>query len=179
MGRVREGFVPDRKVPLMSDSDERFPVRRKIRLPGSGYREGHCFFITIGTDKRYRWFSHHRVLGDELVNILNRTAAERHTLLFAWCVMPDHVHLLALDRDIVDLVRLLKGRATPLARHIEPQRRLWKRSFYDHGLRHEESVERVAQYIFENPVRKNLARAPPDYPWSGSNVWPDWCSLYD
>ena len=42
----------------------------------------------------------------------------------------------------------------------------------------DESVERVAQYILENPVRSNLARAPPEYRWSGSNVWPTWRSLY-
>jgi len=163
----------------MSDSDDRFPVRRKIRLPRSSYRESHCFFVTIGTHKRYGWFGRHHALGDELVNILNHTASGRHTQFFAWCIMPDHVHLLVQDPDIVDLVRLLKGRATPLARRVEPQRRLWQRSFYDHGLRRDESVERVAQYIFENPVRRELARSPPEYRWSGSNVWPAWRSLYD
>ena len=157
---------------------DRFPVRQRIRLPRSSYREGHCYFATVGTHKRYQWFAHYRGLADEFVNILTTTAAERHTQLFSWCVMPDHVHLLVIDPDLVDLIRLLKGRLTPIARQFEPQRRLWQRSFHDHGLRRDESVERVAQYIFENPVRNNLARAPPEHRWSGSNVWPTWRSLY-
>lgn len=163
----------------MSDPNDRFPVRRKIRLPGLAYQAGHCFFATIGTHKRHQWFARHRGLADEFVSILNTTAAARHTQLFAWCVMPDHVHLLVIDPDLVDLIRLLKGRLTPVARQFESQRRLWQRSFHDHGLRRDESVERVAQYILENPVRSNLARAPPEYRWSGSNVWPSWHSLYD
>jgi len=162
----------------MSANTARFPVRQRIRLPRSSYREGHCFFATVSTHKRYKWFARHRDLADAFVNILNATTMQRHTQLFAWCVMPDHVHLLVIDPDLVDLIRLLKGRLTPIARRFD-SRHLWQRSFHDHGLRRDESVEPVAQYIFENPVRNNLARAPPEYRWSGSNVWPTWRSLYE
>ena len=92
--------------------------------------------------------------------------------------MPDHVHLLVQDPDVVDLVRLFKGRSTPSARRHEPGRRLWQRSFHDHGLRREESVETVAKYIFENPMRAGLVENPAEYPWSGSSVWQNWRELY-
>jgi REP element-mobilizing transposase RayT len=55
-------------------------------------------------------------------------------------MMPDHVHLLVQDHDVVEYVRLVKGRTTPSARQHARGRRLWQRSFYDHGLRKEESA---------------------------------------
>jgi REP element-mobilizing transposase RayT len=92
--------------------------------------------------------------------------------------MPDHIHLLLQDKDIVDFVRLFKGRMTPKAFAIEPGRRLWQRGFYDHALRKEESLEVVALYIWENPVRTGMVDDPAKYAWSGSEVWPDWRELY-
>ena len=157
---------------------ERFPVRRRIRLARTVYRESHVFFVTIGTHQRHPWFRLHPGLCESLIEILNNTAGERQTQFFAWCIMPDHVHILVQDPDIVELARLLKGRMTPPARDYDAGRRLWQRSFYDHGLRREESVERVAQYIFENPVRSGLVESVADYAWSGSNVWPDWRASY-
>ena len=158
---------------------ERFPVRRRIRLPRAVYREGHVFFVTIGTHERHPWFRLHPDLSELLVEVLNHTADERNAQLVAWCIMPDHVHLLVQDLDLVEFVRLLKGRMTPPARRHENGRRLWQRSFHDHGLRRDESLEHVALYIFENPVRSGWVDNAVDHPWSGSNVWPDWRVCYD
>ena len=92
--------------------------------------------------------------------------------------MPDHVHLLLQDQEVVDFVRLFKGKMTPRARKIEPERRLWQRSFFDHALRKEQSLTDIACYIWENPVRAAMADEPEEYPWSGSEVWPNWRKLY-
>lgn len=157
----------------------RFPVRTKIRLPLDVYREGHCFFITITTKDRHPWFAIHPELADEMARIIGYTAQQRASELYAWCVMPDHLHLLVIDPDIIAMVRAIKGRVTPFARRFGTNRKLWQRSFYDHGLRREESVEQVAMYIFENPTRKELLNQPAEYRWSGSNVWPNWRDLLD
>ena len=117
-------------------------------------------------------------LADQVAGIVGSMVEERHTQLYAWCLMPDHLHLLTQDADIVEFARLLKGRATPVARRHEYGRRLWQRSFFDHGLLRDESLGRVAQYIFENPVRARLVETPADYRWSGSNVWPHWRTFY-
>ena len=156
----------------------RFPTRRKIRLPLPVYCEGHAFLVTIGAAKRFPWFRVHPTAADLVVTVLSETARSRASALYAWCVMPDHVHLLLEDGDIVEFIRLFKGRAASAVRRLACDRTLWQRSFYDHGLRREESVDRVAQYIFENPVRADLVASPQDYLWSGSNVWPEWRQGY-
>jgi REP element-mobilizing transposase RayT len=162
----------------MTPQVTRFPIRRTIRLPQQAYREGNVFLVTIGTSARFPWFRQHTALAERAVAMLIETADVRKTQLYAWCVMPDHVHLLLQDADLTDFVRIFKGRLTPVARQFQPERPLWQRSFHDHGLRREESVDRVAQYIFENPVRAGLVSSPADYPWSGSNAWPQWRQSY-
>jgi len=151
-----------------------FPVRKNIRLPRASYQQGHAFFITINTHQNYPWFSKYPELSDYIIQIMRQMAEERKAMLYAWCIMPDHIHLLLQDKDIVEFVRLFKGRMTPKARALEPDRKLWQRSFYDHGLRQEESLEDVALYIWENPVRKGIVDEPTEYGWSGSEVWPNW-----
>ena len=91
--------------------------------------------------------------------------------------MPDHIHLLLRDKDVVELVRLLTGRLTPDARRLEPGRVLWQRGFYDHALREVESLLDVAHYIWQNPVRAGITACASGYPWSGSLVWPNWKAM--
>ena len=73
---------------------------------------------------------------------------------------------------------MFKGRLTPVARRFETDRRLWQVSFYEHALREEDSLRRVAGYIWENPVRAGLVEDPLVYGWSGSAAWSDWKAVY-
>ena len=157
---------------------ETFPVRKRIRLDFSAYRRGHVFFITMRTHRGHPWFLLHPSLADFGVNLLHQLWTDRGAKLYTWCVMPDHIHLLLQDEQIVDFVRLFKGRMTPRASALEKSRRLWQRSFYDHALRGEESLAQVASYVWENPVRTALVENPLNYPWSGSGVWPNWREFY-
>ena len=157
---------------------ERLPVRKNIRLWPTVYRSGNAFSITISTRQRYPWFRLHPQLADSAVEILSTLSVRRGSSLYAWCIMPDQVHLLLQDEDVVEFVRLFKGKMTSVAFAGEPGRRLWQRSFYDHALRKEETLEAVALYLWGNPVRAGLVEDPRTYWWSGSGVWPEWRALY-
>ena len=157
---------------------ERFPIRKRIRLPLPVYSQGNAFFITITTHLKHPWFQLHPKLSQEAIQIIRQLASLRHAAVYSWCIMPDHVHLLLQDQEVVDFVRLFKGKMTPKARKIEPERRLWQRSFFDHALRKEESLTNIACYIWENPVRAGMVDEPEKYPFSGSEVWPDWRRVY-
>lgn len=90
--------------------------------------------------------------------------------------MPDHVHALAFGLDLIsDLLRLLKSvkQNTGYEFHRGFRRDLWQKKFYDHILRSNDSPERVATYIWMNPVRKGICVDPREYPYSGSFVR-DW-----
>jgi len=148
--------------------------RKKIRLPAEAYCQGHPFSITIGTYERYPWFQLHHSLSVTTADILLALVQNRASILYAWCTMPDHIHLLLSDENILDFVRLFKGKLIPAARLLNPRRRLWQRSFYDHAVRMEEDLFEVARYIWHNPVRAGMVDRPADYEFSGSLVWDDW-----
>jgi hypothetical protein len=47
-------------------------------------------------------------------------------------------------------------------------KRLWQFKYYDHIVRTGQAANRIAWYIWMNPVRKGLCSAPQDHPFSGS-----------
>jgi REP element-mobilizing transposase RayT len=151
------------------------PRRTRIRLNASAYRTGEpTFLLTICTDARNPWFSAHPMLADAATGEIAKLPGSRGTRLYAWCVMPDHVHLIMRDRDVIECVRILKGRLTVAARRLDPSRRLWQRGFHDHALRQEEHVLVASRYVLTNPVRAGMVGTAAEYAWSGSAIWPGW-----
>jgi len=90
--------------------------------------------------------------------------------LHAYCVMPDHMHILAEGRrpeaNVLQFVRIFKIRTAFEFRKAR-KLRLWEKSFYDHILRRADAVEDVACYIWWNLVRKNLCSKPSEFAFSG------------
>ena len=103
-----------------------------------------------------------------------RHAAKRERFaLLAYCFMPDHLPLLVEGTDVVsDLQRFVFSakQSTGYAYRRQKRGRLWQEGYYDHVLRHDESIIAKARYILENPVRAGLVRAVDEYPFSGSDV---------
>ena len=85
--------------------------------------------------------------------------------------MPDHLHLLAEGaQENSDLLRFVNAFKQDTGVQFERRRkqRLWQFKYYDHMLRNAEHADRVAWYIWLNPVRKRLCTTPGGYPYSGS-----------
>jgi putative transposase len=93
----------------------------------------------------------------------------------AYCLMPDHVHLLIDGRtERSDLRRFIKRAKQSSGQRYAATARgpLWQDSYYDHVVRREDDLIRIVRYIIENPVRAGLVKSPLDYPFVGSTVWP-------
>ena len=94
--------------------------------------------------------------------------------MLAYCVMPDHAHVLLEGKDSAsNLMALIKSVKQSSGQRFaaRTKRPLWQEGFHDHVLRPEEDPKRFARYIIENPVRAGLVESPLDYPLSGSNRW--------
>jgi putative transposase len=106
-----------------------------------------------------------------LLNHIRRAAGNTFFAVHAYCVMPDHLHLLvggtAATSNLQTFVTTLK-RNTAWEAKQQFGVRLWQRSFYDHIVRHENEAEMIAWYIWKNPVRQGLCEDPREYPYSGS-----------
>jgi putative transposase len=99
----------------------------------------------------------------------------RKAEVLAYCVMPDHFHVLvafrvegvALSRWVGDFKRWV-GRRARLELGVQLE---WQPSFFEHVVRKDEDLLVIARYILANPVRAGLVQDWKTYPWSGSLAW--------
>jgi len=97
-----------------------------------------------------------------------------HAHLFAFVVMPDHVHWLFLLGEKRSLDEVMYGFSSHTWQRIVPvhapdTRTIWEEEYHDHQLRAEERVWETIEYIHDNPVRKGLCARAEDWPWSTAN----------
>jgi REP element-mobilizing transposase RayT len=71
-----------------------FVIRKDIRLPSDHYVGQRIYFVTICCEGRAPFFSPaHRC--KIAIEALERASDSMHFLAHAYCVMPDHTHILA------------------------------------------------------------------------------------
>jgi REP element-mobilizing transposase RayT len=144
--------------------------RKNIRLPTSRYRGRGLYFVTLCFMDRQPFGANPRV-ARWIIRCLRKHSSVCEFFIHAYCVMPDHMHVLAAgatdESNLLKLVESFKQETAVLfARRTH--RRLWQFKYYDHILRGEDPVDSVAQYIWFNPVRQGLCRQPAEYKFLGS-----------
>ena len=148
-------------------------MSRPPRIEGFAYRGPYQYFLTFCVRDRRPVFLEASA-ASLVINHFLRTSRMWHFALLAYCVMPDHVHLLVEglsdDSDLRRLAKRLKqGAAQAYAYDFGTP--LWQEGYFDHVLRAEEDARCVARYILDNPVRAGLVTHPSEYPFLGSGVW--------
>lgn len=87
--------------------------------------------------------------------------------LLAWCVMPNHVHVVFSPLPGYRLESILhswKSFSAKRANKILGRTgRFWQREYFDHLVRSEESLRRITEYVRRNPERAVLR----NWPWVG------------
>ncbi|MFZ1416472.1 MAG: DUF1156 domain-containing protein [Defluviicoccus sp.] len=92
--------------------------------------------------------------------------------LHAWCVMPNHVHVLATPRDGESLSAIVHSWKSFTAK--EANRRLgregtfWQEEYFDRSIRNAEHFAATVAYIENNPVKAGLCDSPGA--WSASSA---------
>lgn len=125
--------------------------RKTIRLNRELYQgKGQPFSITICTHKNIPLLNE---FGELIFQPIMKGTVRKASDLMAVCVMPDHVHFLLapISENLVDLIGKWKGYTTHLMWKEGYKGKVWQRSFYDHALRQEEDIIKVAEYIFLIP----------------------------
>jgi putative transposase len=152
--------------------------RKPNRLPGVSYRGRRLYFLTICTHNRERVFTDSRVV-DVALSVLREKCRSYCFGVYAYGFMPDHLHLILVgEKDsaaLPALVRAFKGAVATQARG-KGISSLWQKGFYDHVIRSGEELDRVASYVFMNPVRAGLSKEAAEWPYSGSFMF-DWKRL--
>ncbi len=99
---------------------------------------------------------------------------QRYTVeIWAWCLMPNHVHLIAVPASMDGLARAIGEAHRRYTRRINFREQwrghLWQERFASFPM-DERYLMATARYIEMNPVAANLVRDPGDYPWSSARA---------
>ena len=128
-----------------------------------------------------------------LVESLTFCRAKKGLHLFAFVVMPHHMHLIAAADDLHAMMRDFKrfisrtihdrlvadGRETALewleraaqrARRARGELSFWQDGFHPQAIASRPVFEQKLRYIYENPVRKGLVTAAAEW-WYSSAGW--------
>jgi putative transposase len=146
---------------------------RPPRLPEASYRGLARISFTICSADRQKFFADD-CRARAVLSPLLHTASEERIALLAYCVMPDHVHVLTQGLDAEASARTFVTRwkhATACAAWQGVRGRLWQRSYYDRILRPWDETLTGVRYILANPVRAGLATRVEEYPFAGSAVY--------
>jgi len=141
------------------------------RLDGISYLGPQTYFVTSCTLNRCKAFTANEFC-EECRSELIASSQRFGFTTTAYCLMPDHAHLLTTgnraDASLPALVADWKQR-TGFAWHRRSGGRLWQKGYYEHILRSDEAHLSIARYIFENPVRAGLVKDAREYSWLGSD----------
>jgi putative transposase len=96
--------------------------------------------------------------------------------IWAWCLMPNHVHLILVPQDADGIRRALSKvhRVYAGAIHAREQRtgHFWQGRFGSVAL-DEDHLVSAFRYVALNPVRAHLAQRAEDWPWASTRAYLD------
>jgi menaquinone-specific isochorismate synthase len=156
-----------KSVPERIDSERQAIVKTAIGLGRDLSADEHRRIQRLSTPVIERFldrgagachFQNFAIAG-EVANAL-RYFDEKRYRLFAWCVMPNHVHVvvrLFSGQTLATVVHSWKSFTAKYANQILGSHgAFWQREYYDHLIRDEEEFERSVRYVSENPAKARL-----------------------
>lgn len=149
------------------------------------------YFVTTNAAYRKSILANARVHAD--FRKFCETGLTRGVFVGKYILMPDHLHLFVAfgaeyesalserrysgepvaavcDRRLSalsDWMKSLKNSLSKTLRGMKVPAPHWQKGFFDHVMRSEESYSEKWLYVAQNPVRKNLAARPEDWPYQG------------
>ena len=115
--------------------------------------------------------------GDEdycaYLTLLAEWCERADTRVWAYCLMPNHVHLILVPATVDGLRAALGETHRRYTRRINLREgwrgHLWQERFHSFPM-DEEYLLACARYVELNPVRARLAARPEDWPWSSARA---------
>jgi putative transposase len=101
------------------------------------------------------------------VTALERVRISFHLSVYAYVVMPEHVHLLLGEPERKLLSDALKSLKQGVSRRLCGEAdHFWEKRYYDYNVRNRQQFAQKLDYIHHNPVKRGLCERPEDFQWS-------------
>jgi REP element-mobilizing transposase RayT len=149
---------------------------RRIACPTKTLTPGRAFVVMDRALDRAstgpRWLRDPRIANLVAHAIRAGETEKRFYELSSWVVMPNHVHMLILPKvDVPVIMRWLKGSTARRANQLLERtgQPFWRDESYDHWVRHRKQLDRITEYIEDNPVSVGLAVSTGEWEWSSAS----------
>ena len=155
---------------------------------------GHAHALTFSCFRRQPFLNKDRSR-QWMIDGIDRAREQHRFHVWAYVIMPEHVHLLLWPTEHVYSISAMLGtmkqsvakRALIFVKRNAPEflnrmqdvqpngkrfHRFWQRGGgYDRNLTEPKTVWATMDYIHANPVRRGLCRRATDWPWSSATEW--------
>jgi putative transposase len=98
---------------------------------------------------------------------LEPTRARHQARVYAYVVMPEHIHLLINEPPLILVAQFLKALKQITSRKLRgDHRQFWQERYFDANIYGAKARSEVIRYIHRNPAKRGLAASPEQYRWS-------------
>ncbi len=108
------------------------------------------------------------------LKLLGGYSQKHHLQIWAYCLMNNHVHLLAVPETETSLSRGIgltnQVYTQYLNRKLHQSGRIWQNRFFSCVVENDQYLWAVARYIERNPLKVGLAECAEAYPWSSAKA---------
>ena len=130
-------------------------------------QEGDDHFITFSCHNRLPYLDSPKSK-EILEQVIERTRRTHNFLIYAYVLMPEHLHLLLSEpKNLSSTLRVIKGESSKLLKGSREH--FWQPRYYDFNVFTTRKFKEKIQYIHRNPVTRGLVSKPEDYRWSSFN----------
>lgn len=103
------------------------------------------------------------------IRLIAKAKSDAEVKIWAYCLMPNHVHLIAVPGQVDSLAVLFRDAHQRYTRRINSREdwrgHLWQERFHSFVM-DEEHLLAAVRYVEMNPVRAGLCTSPNRWPWS-------------
>jgi REP-associated tyrosine transposase len=142
-----------------------------MSIPHRGRTTESTYFVTANVLDR-RCLFHVEKIARLFIDVMLDYRTRKKYLLHEFVVMPDHIHLIVTPKGITleRAMQFVKGGFSFQAnKGLRLKIDFWQPSFADRRIRDSFEYQRFKHYIWQNPVKKFLAKTPEEYPYSSAN----------
>lgn len=179
-------YIPERTYFITFRLKDSFPLQKILELKSSAefnsapqnktekYERDKKFFAKYDELLNKGNFGKCYLRNDNVAEIVVSTIQflnEKDYNLIAFCIMPNHVHLLfSLKENCRSVDKIMQSIKRYSAQQINKLLRrngsLWQAESYDHVVRDEDELYRIIKYVLTNPVKACLVENWKDWKYS-------------
>jgi len=130
---------------------------------------GQLHFITFSCYRRFPYLND-TAPKETLEQVIEKARRSHSLFIYAYVLMPEHVHLLTNEpetRTLASFLGVVKGESSKLLKGS--REKFWQTRYYDFNTFTTGKFVEKVQYIHRNPVTRGLVNKPEDYRWSSFN----------